>query len=145
MATEQSTGPVVNGEQFARGYTPEAAAYEQATRRTHATPGPWYVEEGRAVIPGYSQHIGRKPDGVIPPWPVAMAVTPGDAHLMAAAPDLYAAASQVLNRLDAWADSARMWARQAPDADAVMLRNQVINYDTLACLLRDAIRKAEGR
>ena len=27
-----TAGPIVNGEQFAPGYTPEAAAYEQATR-----------------------------------------------------------------------------------------------------------------
>lgn len=26
-------GPIVNGEQFPEGYTPEAAAYEQAVRR----------------------------------------------------------------------------------------------------------------
>lgn len=30
-------GPVINGEQFAPGYTPEAAAYEQATRERSAT------------------------------------------------------------------------------------------------------------
>jgi hypothetical protein len=30
-------GPVVNGEQFAPGYTPEAAAYEQATRDLRVT------------------------------------------------------------------------------------------------------------
>lgn len=36
------TGPIVNGEQFAPGYTPEAAAYEQARRNETVTITPDY-------------------------------------------------------------------------------------------------------
>jgi len=40
LIATQAKGPVVNGEQFAPGYTVEAAAYEQATRPVVDKPEP---------------------------------------------------------------------------------------------------------
>lgn len=121
MSTRKYAGPVVNGEQFASGYTPAAAAYEQRTRTvapidqakaahrpSQHTPGPWYVTSG-----GY---IGSKHDGYVPlrsPFRTdafvdgpehsdpTEATLAANARLIAAAPALLAACEALMVRFEA--------------------------------------------
>lgn len=57
------------------------------------TPGPRVVTElDPAPMPGYAYAVGHDPLGPSDvPWPIALYVTPADARLSAAAPDLLAA------------------------------------------------------
>lgn len=54
------------------------------------TPGPWTSTElAAAIVPGFAYGVGHDPlgpSGVA--WPIALAVTPDDARLIAAAPKL---------------------------------------------------------
>lgn len=66
---------------------------QRRTRNMEHTPANWIVTElDPAPTPGFAYAIGHDPLSESDvPWPVALAVTPADAHLIAAAPALLSA------------------------------------------------------
>lgn len=70
------------------------------------TPGPWTSTElAAAPYPGFSYGVGHDPLGPSDvAWPIALAVTPDDAHLIAAAPTMLARLENILADCETWQD-----------------------------------------